>query len=423
MNLRRFPVFLLLSSSLFAAEPLRPDLLVGEVAARHPELAFYQAELAAARASRVVAGARPDPEVALEVGRKRVHDVAGALAGEGTAWSVSVAQTFEWPGRLALRKAIANQDVALAELGVARFSAALRARVLTLAYGVEAEQEKAAALAEVAERFRALKEVFLARDPAGVTPLLETRVIEAQELAIQRRATAAALALQAAVTELNQLRGAALGTALTVAPVGLSFSPAPAAAELLRAARENHFDYQARRLELEQQGFAVQLARRERLPNVTLSPYVAQEEAGERERTIGLGVSVPLPLGARSRGGVELAQARRRQAEAALQVAERELEREVLAAAHAFAARQAEVARWTPDAVTRFREAAALADRHYRLGAVPLATYVELQSAYLEAVEALLDTRQEALTAALELQRLTGWPTPFVAPRAPEESK
>jgi hypothetical protein len=52
---------------------------------------------------------------------------AGVLAGEGTAWGVSVTQTFEWPGRIALRKALANQQVELAELGLARYRAALSA--------------------------------------------------------------------------------------------------------------------------------------------------------------------------------------------------------------------------------------------------------------------------------------------------------
>jgi hypothetical protein len=47
--------------------------------------------------------------------------------------------------------------------------------------------------------------------------------------------------------------------------------------------------------------------------------------------------------------------------------------------------------------VQKFREAADLADRHYRTGAVPIATYVELQNSYLDAVEALLDTQRETL--------------------------
>ena len=42
------------------------------------------------------------------------------------------------------------------------------------------------------------------------------------------------------------------------------------------------------------------------------------------------------------------------------------------------------------------------------LGAVPIATYVELQKQYLEAVEALLDTRREALEAGQQIRLLTG---------------
>src|SRR6185369_9105202 len=101
----------------------------------------------------------------------------GGLSAEGIAWSASVMQPFEWPGRLGLRKAIANRDLELAELGYVRFKVALAGRVRTLSDGLFAAQETAAAAREVAERFNALREVLVQRDPAGVTPLLETRVI------------------------------------------------------------------------------------------------------------------------------------------------------------------------------------------------------------------------------------------------------
>lgn len=406
------PLFLsfLIFAPLLAADPTpaTADALAHEIAADNPELRFYEAELAAARASLRSAGSRADPELSLDAGRKRARDAAGALAGEGTAWSVSVAQTFEWPGRLALRKAIANRDVALAELGLERFRAALAARAHALGYAVFAGQEKAAAAAEVAARFQALKETFLAREPGGLTPLLETRVIEAQELTLRRRATEATLAIGAARTELNQLRGVPLPTPVAVARTPLAFREPPALESLLGAAREHNFEFRAKRLELEQQGFAVQLARHERRPSFTVAPFVESERAGDRETTVGLGLSMPLPLSSRHRADSDLAEARRRQAEAALQIAERELERELTAAALAFATKRDEIAAWAPDSVAKFREAAALADRHYRLGAVPLGTYVELQTAYLDAVDALLDTEREALEAALTLQQLTG---------------
>ncbi len=405
----RFASFLLLSATLSAGEtPASIESLVREIASTNPELRFYEAELDLARASSRAAASRENPELAVAAGRKRVRDSAGLLAGEGTAWSVSLTQTFDWPGRLALRKAIANRDVALAELGLDRFRAALLSRARTLAFGLAASREKSEAGHEVADRFRALKETFLSRDPAGLTPLLETRVIEAQELALQRRATDAALAAQSALVELNQLRGAAPLATLDPAPAHLAFTASPPLDELLAAARENHFELRAKQLELEQQGFVVRLARHQQRPSFSVGPFFERESAAERETTIGLGISVPLPFSSRNRAEIDAAESRRRQAEAALLVATRDAEREVLAAAQEFSTKLAEIQRWSPHSVEKFREAAELADRHYRLGAVPLSTYVELQTAYLDAVDALLDTQLEALDAALRLQLLTG---------------
>lgn len=384
------------------------SVLVEEIVEKNPERQFYRDEIIAAKAGVRLASRRSDPELSLDLGRKRVKDPSGALVGSGAAWSVSVTQTFDWPGRLSLRKAIANRQLELAELGVSRFEHALAARARALAFGLYAANAKAVAIREVSDRFEALKETFLAREPAGVTPLLETRVVEASELAIARRATEAELAVQAALIELNQLRGVAVDAPLRIAAPELIFNAVPATTALLAGAQENNFDYKMRRLEVEQQGFAVSLARNERYPGVSVSPFVAQENAGDRETTVGIGLSVPLPISGRARAGVDLAEAKRRQAETAMVVAQRELEREVLTAAQAFTIKLGETRRWTPNAAQKFREAAELADRHYRLGAVPIATYVELQKSYLDAVESLLDTQAETLAAGLKLQQLTG---------------
>jgi outer membrane protein, heavy metal efflux system len=382
--------------------------IVSDVLASNREFKFYEQEIVIAKSGRRLAGAWNDPELSLDLGRKTAKSDAGVVEGEGTAWSVAVRQTFEWPGRIALRKAIANRQLELAELGLSRFRASLEARARTLAYTLYAANAKASALSEVTARFEALKETFLARDPAGITPLLETRVIEASELALQRRATEAQLALQAALIELNQLRGIPVTTPTRVATTKIGFELPPELGALMAAAREKNFEFAMRRVELEQQGLEVKLARNERYPSISVAPYVSQEKAGERETTVGVGVSIPLPISGRVRANGEIAEARRRQAETAMLVALRELEKEVATAAQAFSTKVAETKRWSPDSIQKFRDAAELADRHYRLGAVPIATYVELQSSYLAAVEALLDTEREAVEAGLRLQILTG---------------
>lgn len=382
------------------------EALVQQILATNPELKFYQAEIAVAKGEQRTAATWANPELNATIGAKRVH--SGPFVSDGMAWSVSVRQTFEWSGRIPLRKAIANQQMKLAELGFAQFRAALAARAQTLAYQLFAAQEKTVAAREVADRFQALREVLVQRDAAGLTPVLETRIIEATELTVQRRATEAAVGAQAALLELNQLRGQPWEQALKVEPTQFEFAEPPELSALIAAAQTYNFELRMRQAELEQQGFKVSLARNEQLPTVSVEPYLSRERAGDRETQFGIGVSVPLPLWNRGTGRIVSEEARREQAATTLLVTQRNVERQVVEKALTFRTKLGEIAKWRPDSVRQFKEAVALADRHYRLGAVPISTYVELQKQYLDAVEALLDTRREALEAGQDLQRLTG---------------
>ena len=397
------------------------DSLVIEALENNPELKFYTAEIAAAKGGRRQAGTYSNPEMNGSVGQKRA--AGGEVSGEGLAWSVSLMQPFEWPGRMGLRKAIANRDIELAELGYERFKKALAARIRLLSYNLFAAQEKASAASEVADRFRFLREVLVQRDPAGLTPLLETRIIEATELSAQRKASEALLVTQAALLELNQLRGAPPETPLAIAPNQLSFRQVEDKQALLVMARTNNFEIRLRAVELAQQGFRVGLAKNERFQALSVGPMISEERAGDRERTIGFGVSIPVPLWNRNAGNIQTAKARQSQAETSFYLTQREIERRVIESALTYETKIRAMGKWRPDAVEHFKEAAELADRHYRLGAVPISTYVELQKQYLEAVEGLLDTKKEALEAAAQLELLTGSPRPLVDTIAKEAGK
>lgn len=382
------------------------DAVVADVLERNPEVNYYDAELAVAKGGARTAKTWINPEVVSTLGDKRV--TGGGLSGEGVAWSVSVRQTFEWPGRIPLRKAIANQQIRLAELGLGQFRAALKARTRSVAFELFSAQQRAVAAREVADRVHALREVLVQRDPAGITPQLELRIIEATEITMLRKATAASMAEQAAMLELNQLRGQPWQDMVTIVPEALAFAPPTDPEALLASAREKNFEIRMRKAELEQQGFKVSLARNERYPSFTVGPYVSRERADDTEQQIGLQMSVSLPLWNRNEGNIETAMARQRQAETSMYVTRRSIERQVMEKALTYQTKVNEMAKWRPESVDEFRKAASLADRHYRLGAVPLVTYMELQKQYLEAVEALLETKREALDAGQQLQLLTG---------------
>jgi cobalt-zinc-cadmium efflux system outer membrane protein len=390
------------------------ESLVAETVANNPELKFYEAEIAAARAGHEAAGLLANPELGAEVGHKSATALSGVSLGDGPAWQVSVKQTFEWPGRQGLRKAIANSDVELAELGLARFRADLAARARLLGHDLYAAQEQAAATREVAHRFEALLDVLTQRDPAGLAPQLEKRIIEATALTLQRRASAAELSVRTALLELNQLRGVSPQTPIQIAPAKLAFRPADTLEALLEQARTNNFDLRMRAAELTQQGFRVDLEKNERFPAFSVAPFYSEERAADKERIYGLGLTIPLPLWNRNAANVAASQARQQQAETMILVAQREVERKLAASVLAYETKLAEMAEWHADSLNQFRDAAALADRHYRLGAVPVTTYVELQRQYLEAVDALLQTQRDALVSASEIESLTGQPTSLV---------
>jgi cobalt-zinc-cadmium efflux system outer membrane protein len=391
------------------ARTLTPDAVAAEVLAKNPEVAFYEAEIAAAKGERRTAGTYANPELNTELGGKTARDrTTGGLLGEGVAWSVSVQQTFEWPGRMALRKAIANKQITLAELGQEKFRTALAAQARMLALKLFVAQEKARVASEVADRFHALQEVLVQRETAGVTPLLEQRILEANSVTLQRRASESRLNAKAAIYELNQLRGESFSKDVVISTEKFRFNEAPAVTTLLAQARDNNFELRMRQAELQQQGFKVSLEELEKNPSITVGPFVRQERADIKETVAGVSLSIPLPLWNRNKGGVETAQARVRQAETTMLLSQRSIERQVREQAETYKSKLEEMSRWRPDAARSLREAAELGDRHYRLGALPIATYTELQRQYLDAMEALLDTRSEAYMAAQELEVLTG---------------
>ncbi|HCM41731.1 MAG TPA: transporter, partial [Candidatus Omnitrophica bacterium] len=395
------------------ASPAKQSLqvLIEEVLENNPELKSYEAEIQAAKGLRKTAGLWNNPEVSGSVGQKRVTSSSDgeSSTARGIAHEIAVTQAIEWPGRIRLRKAIADRDIQVAELSLEQFRGLLVTKAKVLAYLLTASQEKASATREVADHFHDLREVLIKRDQAGLTPMLETRIIEAMELNLHRKANEASLASQAALFDLNQLRGAEPNTAFSLETIDFKFKPLNRnKEELMALARGKDYQVRMRKVELERQGYGLKLAKNERFPTITAGPAISQERAGDRERIIGASISMPVPLWNRNQGSITVAKAQQTKAQVALSIAERDAERRAVEMAAIYEMKLREMDHWQPDSIQHFKEAAELGDRHYRLGAVPVSIYVELQSQYLDAIVGLQDTKKEALESAGQLEILTG---------------
>ena len=385
------------------------DALVQNVIAGNPERQFYQRQIDMAGVEREAAGRWADPEAVVEFGQRRAQDrTSGAVTGEGLTYAVSVVQPIEFGGRIALRRAIADGQVGLARIGLQQFDATLAARARSLGYGLFAADEKAAAAREVAGRMRTLARVIVARDPAGPSPQLEAASLQASAISAERTAATADAEANSILYELNQLRGAPFAARIRIVRPDMALPALPSGQLLADRAGENNFELKALRAQFAQQGLRVDLARKARIPTVSVGPYYDRARSDIRETNYGVRMSTSIPLWNRQAGDVAVEQGKQAQANATLINAERRIARDVFDQAAQYEAKREALAKWDANSPQRFAQAAADADRNYRLGAIPLTTYTQIQQSYVEAVNAVLDTRREALEALLQLRALNG---------------
>src|SRR5262249_35917637 len=96
------------------------------------------------------------------------------------------------------------------------------------------------------------------------------------------------------------------------------------------------------------------------------------------------------------------------QAEALLSTTILEVERKVADAAFAYETRRDELMKLQPITLDQLREAAELADHHYRSGALPVVTYTEVQKQYLDAIQALAAAQIGGLENRQQIEQETG---------------
>lgn len=391
-----------------AGPALSLDALASDVVANNPERQYYQRQIATAGVERDAAGRLADPTLTVEFGERKITaSPSGVGAGDAPAYAASIVQPIEFGGRIALRRAIAERQIDLARIGLAQFDATLAARARSLGYALFAADEKATAAREVAARMRTLARVIVSRDPAGPAPTLDAAALEGQAITAERDAAIAEAAANSSLYELNQLRGAPFAARIRVIRPDMSLPALPSATVLAARIDGANFELRALRAQFEQQGLRVDLARKSRIPILSVGPYYDYSRS-DRQTNYGVRLSTTIPLWNAQAGQVAQEQGRQAQADATLINAQRRIAREVYDQAAQYEAKRTVLGQWDGRSPQRFADAAREADRNFRLGAIPLATYTQIQSSYLGALNAVLDTRREAMEALLGLRALAG---------------
>ena len=404
----------MLASALVAQEtptsssPNSIDALVSTALTNNAELKSFEAEVAAAKGQRTQAGFFKNPEVSFEFGGREVRDSENILQGNGTTLSVSVMQTFEFPGKGTLRKAIANKNIEIAELGLEQFRLSLAGQVRVLAYEHLAAVAEAQAAEAVYKQSNELASQLNSQANFGARLQIEIRLVQASLIGLGEAIKDASLRREETRTQLNSLLGRPQNL-----PLRISASLTPPTKRLddtalVFAAQSNNPLLKIRQKELERSARELTSTRLDIAPDFSIGPFFSRDVAGDTEQNIGGAISASVPIWDWNIGNIQSAKARSAMAEALRVKAERETEAQILSRLKAYELTRRQLGMIPSGLLQNIQEASTLADTQFRNGSIGAQLYLDTQSAYLNSLRISQKAVLDAWRTLLDLNLLTG---------------
>ncbi len=279
-----------------------------------------QKDLESARGDLLKAKVFANPELELQ----RETDAPFSKEGEGN-FSVGLGQTFFVGPKRRYRIGIAELNLGRTQKDIENFQRLLIGEVREAFHTLHLSQERlklAEELIRINERLVWLTE---GRFREGFAPELDVNLARIQLQQARLSRTEIEKDLSVARAGLNLLLGRPAQTALIARGAFADQEIRLDLSRLKQVAFTQRVDLKGQEVALKIAGKEIDLAKAERLPDVTLSLDYTQERSvfsemdlSDRDRLVGLKLSVPLPLFDRKQG--EIAQARGRQEKANLEL-------------------------------------------------------------------------------------------------------
>jgi outer membrane protein, heavy metal efflux system len=379
-----------------------PESLAQHGLRENAELKRYQAAVQAARGNRTERSEWKNPEITLRGAEKRTKDSAGALEAEGYLAEFSLSQSFEFPGKASLRRAIANSDVRIAELGLQQFELTLQTEIKLKSIEYSLSQARASILKGVIDANRDLYAMLKERPATGPTGYLERQIIELATTSLTMEALEAHHQEEEARIKLLALAGMPHGSRIQV--ISMDMPPALKANfhESVSQSLLQNFEIKIRKEELAKAQTGISSAEIQPLPDFSIGPFFSRETASGREENIGGAITFSLPLWNFGAGGLQSARAFKTQALHQLKLTERAITDEIEHRLHAYSHNRSVFKELNPKSAAEIRELLEFADRQYRSGAIGLPLLMETQEQAIRSLgvrnEMILELWQHYLT-------------------------
>ncbi|HWI82935.1 TolC family protein [Ramlibacter sp.] len=306
---RRWGSHLLLAAALLGAGPLTTAAatelgsnvqdLLDQARAQNPELALMRAEAEAATQRVQPAAALPDPVLRVELmnvnnyGNEAGFNLLPSKVGET---KYTLMQMLPWPGKLGLRRDIANADVrqAQARTAAAWTELAMRIKTAYARYYLAAGNERLTR--EILDLMQRVEQIAQARYAGGLVAQQDAIRAQLEQTAMRSELIMLESDKRQQRARLNALLARDAGAPLAE-PQALRPLPAPGsldAAMLAQRARANNPQLASEEARLAGAEKNRELARRNRYPDLTVGLQPTQ--MGSRITSWGIMVEMNIPL-------------------------------------------------------------------------------------------------------------------------------
>ncbi|HEY9509589.1 MAG TPA: TolC family protein [Verrucomicrobiae bacterium] len=383
------------------ATPLTLDAAIHLAWNDNPALRALIASVASAQGEVVTAATWSNPEVSFAPGFELARDPSGAqFHGD-----FGLEQTFEWPGKRALRRAVAEKNVAIRQLALDGFRSQLAIRVRRAYFNLLATRERMSLLEQRLTLAKLFAEAARKKVEGGFAAEFEATKAEVEIVGAQTRLRDARAQHDAARVELNSLFGRAPAAALSLADELNHRIDLPDRSAWMEDALTRNPAIKIQEAEVERTGLSLKSIRRSRRPDFTVGPSV---EYTRDEQIVGFGVSVPLPLWDRKKGELATATAEQERALAELENLRREIQRDVTIGWQNLIAARESLAFYTPELRAKLKASLDAASQSYSAGQTPLLLYLESQRTYFDTQADYFDALQKCYETQAAVESAAG---------------
>jgi outer membrane protein, heavy metal efflux system len=335
------------------------------------------------------------------------HHTGGGTSGQEFQGEFSLNQLFEFPGKRALKQAIAKKSVSLAQIALEGFQFQLSAKVRQAFFQLIAAETVIGLRKEQLGSAQQFAESASKRAESGFASDFEVAKSQVDLLSAKRAVTEAEGKMNEVKVGLNILIGNASNDPLVVRGTLEETAPRGTKSDFVALALARNPSLRALLIETERAGLNVRSARLSRAPDVTVGPYF---EYTPQEQLYGLNISIPLPLWDQKKGRIQTASAEQQKALAELEKTRAEIIGAVTSTAANLENAKKQLELYGRSFLGQLKSVLEKAEKSYAQNETTLIIYLDAKKTYFDTLAEYYSALSNLADARAQLESAVGVP-------------